>query len=165
MNENCFSFSSSSSFHLRVHPVGRFWAVCTYTQRTLLQVIVEASLEPSGFNVSATFSLQAERTRRCRVRKEGGCGGGGGGGGGGAVEGTAKEERKRRWVMCKDTAGVTGLPEWEQDGTERKMKGGGRVRWEKRKRRVLVKLKAGQRQMEIQGDWYACHSGKSQRYE
>ena len=48
--------------------------------------------------------------------------------------------------------------------TEGKMKGCGRVQW-KRKRRITVKLKAGQRQMEIQGDWYACHSGKSQRYE
>ncbi len=46
------------------------------------------------------------------------------------------------WAACR--------ARWVTE-TERKMKGCGRVQW-KQKRRIIVKLKAGQQQMEMQGD-------------
>lgn len=75
----------------------------------------------------------------------------------------AKQRREEATVShvqrhnCCDWA-VSVSARWVTE-RKRKMKGCGRVQW-KKKRRILVKLKAGQWQMEIQGDWYACHSGK-----
>ena len=61
-------------------------------------------------------------------------------------EATVSHVQRHSW--CDWAASVRAR--WVTE-PERKMKGCGRVRW-KKKRRIIVKLKAGQRQMEIQGD-------------
>lgn len=68
-------------------------------------------------------------------------------------EATVSHVQRHSW--CDGAVSVSAR--WVTE-RKRKMKGCGRVQC--RKGHILVKLKAGQWQMEIQGDWYACHSGK-----
>ena len=114
---------------------GCFYASVYVPQQT------EPSPEPSLFDVSNTFSLQAKSTRWC-----------------------SKEERTQQWIMCRHSwwdwaALVRTRWDWKKD--EKLWEGTLKAK----KRHVIVKLKAGQRQMGIWDDWYGCLACKSQRYE
>lgn len=160
MNEMCFCLCSSS---VHLHPCLSFAfvqfhtrAACTHTKKLLFEVSVR-------LNILMQALLSAGKKRGCGLRR--GRRGGAQGGGDGEDPQQRREEATVSHVLrhswCDWAAWVSAR--WVTEG-ERKMKGCGRVQCRK-KRRILVKPKAGQWQMEIQGDWYACHRGKCKSYE